>query len=721
MALMTNLKTTTFDEGGDEPQDGFAVERILQRAGRHHFAFLKAYLEGLDIREMAKRYLENAVSPKVSMKETLLTLQWIRKDLSTLAKRHGQYAFARVINLNPDQIKTQPSVGIPSLDAFREDHDPDEMYSEEELIELFQEKFGAVTAEPKQERNLRLLKKQTDALRWLENLVAVDPVLADGVDAWMVPSIANRLKDAHILTIGELLDRINGRGNKWHNGIVQLGEVNAARIVKWLKFYEVVIGEEVGIQALVKRSELNLAQVKSDRKPEHDIVPFEYFLPRSDLDGSCGENRGVRNKSGVENDYDAIHLWLKQQENFNTYRSYRKEAERFLLWALLERGKPFSSLLTIDCLAYRDFLRDLGKLDADEWRSKYKIPMERWIGRRGTERWSSLWRPFEKPPVKKVLKTDDVDLQQYLKKSNDNKKEILSPSSQKLSHTILKSLCDYLMRQRYLDSNPFDGVKAPTKGLRKMNVGHSFTMKQWEFITEHLDTFERDAHYYRLKFILCFAYETGMRISEMVNAKLGDIEEAFLADTSDYGRTIKVLGKGDVHRDVVITDIVFTELNNYLAHRGLGSFDQSPKDRPLIDVLVGTKFPNPHAPKEKSELGIHTQKVKELRQPTDTISINRMHEILKEFFYSAASAMLPFSITDARHIEKASTHWLRHTCGSHAAANGTPVAILRDNFGHASLETTSQYITTERDNRIRAMELHSKKMLEKAAIKKSQN
>jgi site-specific recombinase XerD len=676
------------------------VERILKGAGRHHFAFLRSYLEGLDIHSMAKRYLENAITPVISTKETLLTLQWIRKDLCSIAKRHGKFAYARIINLNPEQLKVEPVAKLPSLEDFREERDPYEMYSETELIELFNDEFSSIAApNPKQERNYRLLKKQIEALNWLEGLVSTDPTLRDPVDAWLVPAVANRLIDAGVMTIRDLLQRINGRGHKWYAGIDQLGEVTAARILKWLLFYADKLGGSVGNQSLVKRSELNVESIINERKREFGIVPFEYFAPSPGMDGSTGDNRGVRNRSGVENDYDAIHLWLKQvKDSPNTFRSYRKEAERFLLWSLLERGKPLSSLQTDDCLAYRDFLRDLGRLDQGAWRIVYKIPQENWVGRRGTERWSSLWRPFEKPPLPRIpksIKAKDRDKFLTLLKTKEG---ILSPSSQKLSHTILKSMCEYLMRQRYLDSNPFDGVKAPKKIKQRMNTGRSFTMHQWKFIQKHLETLEKTPHYFRLKFLLCFAYETGMRISEIVAATLGDIELVTIAGSSQTGRIIHVIGKGEVIREVVITDNVFSELNSYLQHRGLDSFDKASKETPLVDVLVGINFPNP---KTKNK----TRKI------NTKLSVNQLHEIVSDFFASVALSMITESISEAKHIANSSTHWLRHTCGSHAAANGTPVQIIQANLGHASLDTTTLYVTAERDIRIQAMEDHSKKMI----------
>ena len=74
--------------------------------------------------------------------------------------------------------------------------------------------------------------------------------------------------------------------------------------------------------------------------------------------------------------------WLKALSN--TQRAYRKEAERFLLWAIMHKGKALSSMSNEDCTLYRDFLAD-------------PQPRSRWCGDRGRERWSPLWRPFEGP------------------------------------------------------------------------------------------------------------------------------------------------------------------------------------------------------------------------------------------------------------------------------------------------------------------------------------
>ena len=684
------------DNDKSEPKEVF-VERILQRAGRHHFAFLRAYLEGLNLSDIARRYLESAITGKVSTKETLNTLQWIRKDLSALAKRHGKFAFARVINIEPEQLQAPSTGDIPTLEQYREERDPFEMYSEADLIELFQEEFGAGTSNPKQERNARLVKKQNEALSWLEGMVSINPTLRDHVDAWLVPAIANRLIDHGISTIGALIDLINGKGQRWYVGINQLGEISSARIIKWLKYYESDLGHSVGMQALVKRSEISHEALGALRQKEHGIVPIEYFQPKPELDGSQGENRGLRNKSGKNNDYDAIHLWLQQAENPSTFRSYRKEAERFLLWSILERGKPLSSLMTEDCTAYRNFLRDLGRLDDKAWSLVYKHPQSAWMGKRGTQRWSTLWRPFENPSKLGRSKIDrpgnnEIDDFQDTTDANDlehKKTGALSPASQKLSHTILKSLCEYLTRQRYLDFNPWDGVNPPSFKFAP-NAHRSFTQEQWEFIINHLETFEKDANYVRLRFLLHFAYGTGLRISEIASSRLSQISQVNLAKNGGVGWIIEVVGKGSVKREVAMNSKVISELRLYLNFRGLEFGSEIHEDLPIIDVL-----PN-------MQLVDKIRKVK--RIPGKTMSINRINEILKEFFKSAARAKMSESRSDARHMYKASTHWLRHTCGSHAAANGVDVQVIQSQFGHKSIDTTTIYVTTERDTKIKAFE-----------------
>jgi site-specific recombinase XerD len=57
----------------------------------------------------------------------------------------------------------------------------------------------------------------------------------------------------------------------------------------------------------------------------------------------------------------------------------------------------------------------------------------------------------------------------------------------------------------------------------------------------------------------------------------------------------------------------------------------------------------------------------------------------------------------AARLAKASTHWLRHTHASHSIARGTPVEIEQQILGHASLATTTVYVTTESKRKMKAI------------------
>ena len=58
---------------------------------------------------------------------------------------------------------------------------------------------------------------------------------------------------------------------------------------------------------------------------------------------------------------------------------------------------------------------------------------------------------------------------------------------------------------------------------------------------------------------------------------------------------------------------------------------------------------------------------------------------------------------DAARLRQASTHWLRHTHGTHAVADKVPLDVVQYILGHASLDTTSIYVTAERSRRIKEM------------------
>ena len=76
---------------------------------------------------------------------------------------------------------------------------------------------------------------------------------------------------------------------------------------------------------------------------------------------------------------------------------------------------------------------------------------------------------------------------------------------------------------------------------------------------------------------------------------------------------------------------------------------------------------------------------------------------LKRFFRRAAREITREDPKAATRFERASAHWLRHTHGWHAVAANVPIEVVQNNLGHASLSTTTIYVTSEKRRTYREM------------------
>ena len=85
--------------------------------------------------------------------------------------------------------------------------------------------------------------------------------------------------------------------------------------------------------------------------PAATWCPGSSSIVPEDVDGSRGTFRGPAETCtlSARNDYEAVNAWLSMHESPATQRAYRKEAERVILWAVLERGRALSSLTHGGC------------------------------------------------------------------------------------------------------------------------------------------------------------------------------------------------------------------------------------------------------------------------------------------------------------------------------------------------------------------------------------
>ena len=672
-----------------------ASARAARRRKLHggHFAFMRALVQGLDLRESWDRYLR-AEGEATDLRTVRATIAWLRDEFAAAARREDRHGVARLVRLDTSRLF---DAALPSLESFAEQHGLQD-FSQQEQAEAYAAAYGVEGRRLR--RRARLIEKQLEALRWLEALAAEPPRAGDAVAAWLNPALASRLEAADLFTLHQLAERINGLGQGWHGGLRGIGRTKAQRIVEWLRAHEDSTGLRIGAHTALPRSHLAEQALRSVVPAATDIRPLEKIVVPAALDGSRGLYRRPQAQCllAAGNDYEALLAWINAKQGAtpqqqaatvarrrsrhggaampaagagadpaagklpavlsHTQRAYRKEAERFLLWALLVRGKALSSMTHEDCVAYRDFLAD-------------PQPRSRWCGPRGRERWSPLWRPFEGP---------------------------LSARAVGQALTVLRNLYGFLVQQNYLVGNPWTGVAVSRGAAPRVDAGRSLTMAQWRFVREQLERQPDNGSTRRLRAALLLLYATGLRLSEAVGARAGDLHWVeYPPDGEDAqeeaGWVLRVVGKGQRQREVPLPQPVAEELLDYLASRGLDLDPGHPATQNAF--LLGLASDAAERAPQLLGGGI---------DPAAGIAANTLYDQLKTYFgHCAALLREQGDERGAQRLSAASTHWLRHSHASHAIARGTPIEIAQQNLGHASLATTTVYVTTEQRRRMKAM------------------
>jgi integrase len=523
---------------------------------------------------------------------------------------------------------TLPSAALPAAIPTLEDWAEVEGlgdWAADELLPLYEEKFGAggddLSQRRRSVRNARLQTARLALLHELEAQAADKPTPADSLAGWLPPALARELLERGIATLGELQALI-ARGGRWWAGLRAYGPVKAARLQRQV---ELLLG--------VTTTRSWASQLGADGAVA--------------LSGAHGANRAAQGVATIaaRDDRAAVQAWVAARAGSAlTAKAYEREADRFILWIVLERRKALSDAGAEDCRAYMDFLA--------------AVPSG-WISRHHVPRLAPGWAPFAGP---------------------------LSVPSQRQAIGIVHSMFEWLVRAGYLRANPWalvrrrigDGLEATIVGQGSgqssgASIGESsraFTPAAWKALQEHAgkDT-EAPATAARMRWLLVFAEATGLRPSELVNARRGH-----------FGRRqgawwLRVLGKGARNRSVPVPSAAMRATVDYFASRGV-NFDSALDDTPL---LASTTTPG---------------------QP---LSYPALHKAFKSFVLRALRNS-SLTAVQRREADAASTHWLRHTHATRAVERGVGADVLQANLGHADPRTTAGYFTSQLDRRLAEME-----------------
>jgi integrase/recombinase XerD len=377
-------------------------------------------------------------------------------------------------------------------------------------------------------------------------------------------------------------------------------------------------------------------------------APLDALTIPAALNGRDGINRaaGRHGQIAATNDLDALRAWLARfTETKTTFENYRKEAERLLLWSIVQLGKPLSSLTHEDLLGYQHFLAD-------------PQPVALWVtgGGRKQPRTDARWRPFYGP---------------------------LAPTSQRQAMVILNVMFAWLVQAGYLAGNPLSlsrqrARKAPPRITRYLEP------ELWQDVKTYIGSMPRETarerfRHARVRWLFTLLYLGGLRITEVSANTMGQ----FFSWRDATGRDrwwLEVTGKGDRERLVPATTKMMVELTRYRRAHDLSALPLPGENTPLVLPVGAARKPLTRA---------------------------ALHKIVKEVFAGAATRLRADGESNAQRasrLEQASAHWLRHSAGSHMADQQVDLRLVRDNLGHASLTTTSQYLHVDDDRRHRETE-----------------
>ena len=239
---------------------------------------------------------------------------------------------------------------------------------------------------------------------------------------------------------------------------------------------------------------------------------------------------------------------------------------------------------------------------------------------------------------KDINNISNEDLKKYIKHLNN---ENLNEKSIARNISSLKSFYKFLVINKYIDNNVSDVLYLPKV---KKSLPNILTEDE---ILKLLDIKLIDNFSYRNKAMLELMYATGIRVSELINLKLQDIDL-----NQDIIRTF---GKGSKERVIPIGDYAREYLEKYiLEYRG------SMLKKEISEYL----FLNNHG-----------------KQMTRQGFFKLIKKIAKE----------------KRINKELSPHTLRHSFASHLLKYGADLRTIQELLGHSDISTTQIYthITNE--------------------------
>jgi len=216
----------------------------------------------------------------------------------------------------------------------------------------------------------------------------------------------------------------------------------------------------------------------------------------------------------------------------------------------------------------------------------------------------------------------------------------LSPASIARHLATLRGFCSFLLKERVLAENPILLIESPRQWTR---LPKTLTQEEVTALLEYHN--EAKPEHVRDTAMLELLYATGLRVSELVNLKLSDLNLAV-----GY---VLATGKGAKQRVVPIGDAARRTLDTYL---------------------------------ERARLALIKR-----RESTYLFVTRRGKNMTRQAFWN----VLRSRAQQARIMKAISPHMLRHSFATHLLEHGADLRSVQAMLGHSKISTTQIYTHVE--------------------------
>ena len=214
----------------------------------------------------------------------------------------------------------------------------------------------------------------------------------------------------------------------------------------------------------------------------------------------------------------------------------------------------------------------------------------------------------------------------------------VTPRSVNRKITALKSFFKFLLREKIVEQSPMGRIQSPKVGKRLPKFIDETRM---EALFSEI-VFEEGFKGIRDHAILELFYGTGMRLSELVNLPVADVDFS--------NQSVKVLGKRNKERIIPFSNTVTHTLKHYMSQRSI-----------FLEA--------------------------EHKQSQFLFFENSCNQLYPKFVYRLIKKYLGMVTTgDSRN-----PHVLRHTFATHMLNNGAELNAVKEILGHSSLAATQVY------------------------------